>query len=116
MRHRMKGKILGREKAPRESLMRNLSAEIVLYEKIKTTLAKAKAVRPYVEKMITIGKENNLQNRRKLLKFFYFENPVKKILEVLGPRFKDRKGGYTRIVKLGLRKGDAAKEAIIELV
>lgn len=112
----MKGKTLGREKAPRKSLFRNLAAEVVLYEKIKTTEAKAKAVRPYVEKMITAGKENNLISRRKLLRFFYFENPVKKILEVLGPRYKDRKGGYTRIIKLGRRQGDAAKEAIIELV
>jgi len=116
MRHRVKGKILGREKAPREALIRNLAAQIVLYERVKTTEAKAKAVRPFVEKMITIGKIDNLVNRRKLLKFFYFKNPVRKILEVLGPRYKDRKGGYTRIVKLGQRKGDGAKMAIIELV
>lgn len=116
MRHRVKGKILGREKAPREALIRNLAAQIVLYERVKTTEAKAKAVRPFVEKMITIGKIDNLVNRRKLLQFFYFKNPVRKILEVLGPRYKDRKGGYTRIVKLGQRKGDGAKMAIIELV
>ncbi len=116
MRHQKRGKILGRGKASRTALVRNLAAEIVLYEKIKTTEAKAKFVKPYVEKMISLGKENNLNNRRKLLKFFYFENPVKKILEVLGPRYKERKGGYTRIIKLGQRQGDAAKMVVIELV
>lgn len=116
MRHRKKGKILGREKASRKALLRNLAAQVILYEKVKTTLPKAKAVRPFVEKMITRGKTDTLDNRRKLLQFFYFENPVKKILEVLGPRYRDRKGGYTRIVKLNQRKGDAAKMAIIELV
>lgn len=116
MRHQKKGKILGREKASRTALVRNLAAEIILYEKVKTTEAKAKAVKPFVEKMITLGKENNLNSRRKLLKFFYFENPVKKILEVLGPRYKERRGGYARIIKLGQRQGDAAKTVIIELV
>lgn len=112
----MKGKILGREKAPREALFRNLAAQVVLYERVKTTEAKAKAVRPMVEKMITIGKINNINNRRKLMRFFYTENPVRKILEVLGPRYRERNGGYTRIVKIGQRQGDAARVAIIELV
>lgn len=116
MRHRKEGKILGREKAPREALLRNLAASLVLYEKVKTTEAKAKAVRPVLEKMITTGKTNTVNSRRKLLQFFYTGNPVKKILEVLGPRYKERKGGYTRIIKLGQRKGDAAKTAVIELV
>ncbi len=116
MRHRKKGKILGRTKAPRKALFRGLAEQIILYEKVRTTEAKAKAVKPMVEKMITIGKNNNLSNRRKLLRFFYTENAVKKILEVLGPRYQERKGGYTRIIKLGQRKGDAAKTVIIELV
>jgi large subunit ribosomal protein L17 len=116
MRHRKEGKILGREKAPREALLRNLATSLVLYEKVKTTEAKAKAVRPVLEKMITTGKTNTVQSRRKLLQFFYTENPVKKVLEVLGPRYKERKGGYTRIIKLGQRKGDAARTAVIELV
>ncbi|MEA3272407.1 MAG: 50S ribosomal protein L17 [Patescibacteria group bacterium] len=116
MRHRKKGKILGRPKAAREALLRNLAESIVLYEKIKTTEAKAKAVRPLVEKMITTGKINNLTNKRKLAKFFYTENPIKKIIEELGPRYKERKGGYTRIIKIGPRKGDGAEIVQIELV
>jgi len=116
MRHRKKGKILDRKKAPREALLRNLAASIVLYEKVKTTEAKAKAVKPFVERMITKGKEDTLASRRQLMKFFYTEHPVKKILEVLGPRYKTRKGGYTRIIKMGPRKNDGAKMVQIELV
>lgn len=116
MRHHIKGPTLDRKKAPREALLRGLAESVILYEKIKTTEAKAKAVRPLVEKMITIGKTDNLTSRRKLQSFFYTENSVKKILEVLGPRFKERKGGYTRIIKIGSRKGDGAKVAQIELV
>jgi large subunit ribosomal protein L17 len=116
MRHHIKGPILDRAKAPREALLRGLAESVIIYEKVKTTEAKAKAVRPLVEKMITIGKTNSLVSRRKLQSFFYTENSVKKILEVLGPRFKERKGGYTRIIKIGPRKGDGAKVAQIELV
>lgn len=116
MRHHIKGPILDRKKAPREALLRSLAGSVILYEKVKTTEAKAKAVRPLVEKMITVGKTNNLVSKRKLRAFFYTENPVKKILEELGPRFKERKGGYTRIIKIGQRKGDGAQVAQIELV
>ncbi len=97
-------------------MLRSLAESVILYEKVKTTAAKAKAVRPLVEKMITVGKTNTLTSRRKLQSFFYTENSVKKILEVLGPRFKERKGGYTRIIKIGPRKGDGAQVAQIELV
>jgi len=116
MRHRLKGTILDRKKAPREALLRSLAESIVIYEKVKTTEAKAKAVKPLVEKMITTGKTNSLVSKRKLQSFFYTENSVKKILEVLGPRFKERKGGYTRIIKIGPRKGDGAQIVQIELV
>lgn len=116
MRHHIKGPILDRAKAPREAMLRSLAESVILYEKVKTTEAKARAVRPLVEKMITVGKINNLTTRRKLQSFFYTENSVKKILEVLGPRFKERKGGYTRIIKIGPRKGDGAQVAQIELV
>ena len=116
MRHRNKGKTLGRTKAPREALLRNLAASIVLYEKVQTTEAKAKLVRPLVEKMITKGKEPTLAARRELHSFFYTEQPVKKILEVLGPKYKTRPGGYTRITRLRTRQGDAAKVVQIELV
>ncbi len=116
MRHRKKGKILDRKKAPREAMLRNLAASIVLHEKVKTTSAKAKAVKPLVEKAITTGKTNSLASRRRLLKFFYTDHPVKKILEVLGPRYEKRPGGYTRIIKLGHREGDGAEMVQIELV
>lgn len=116
MRHRKKGKILGRPKAAREALFRNLAESIILYEKVKTTEAKAKAVRPLVEKMITTGKHNTLTSKRKLAKFFYTENAIKKIIEDLGPKYKERKGGYTRIIKTGTRKGDGAEMVVIELV
>jgi large subunit ribosomal protein L17 len=116
MRHRKKGKILDRKKAPREALLRNLAASIVLYEKVKTTQAKAKAVKPLVEKSITTSKAGTLAARRNLMKTFYTEEPVKKLLEVLGPRYKERPGGYTRIIKLGPRQGDGAEMVQIELV
>ena len=116
MRHRNKGKILDRKKAPREALLRNLVASVILYEKVSTTQAKAKAVRPLVEKAITTGKTSSLASRRKLQSFFYTEQPVKKILEVLGPRYQARAGGYTRIIKLEPRKNDGSAMARIELV
>lgn len=116
MRHRKSGKTLDRKKAPREALLRNLAASVILYEKVKTTSAKAKAIRPIVERAITRGKKPTLATRRQLLKFFYTEQPVKKIMEVLGPRYATRPGGYTRIVKLGFRQNDGAETVQIELV
>ncbi len=116
MRHRKSGKKLGRKQGPRASLMRNLAASVVLYEKVKTTEAKAKAVRPLVERAITRGKKPTLAARRLLMKLFYTEPPVRKILEVLGPRYATRPGGYTRIVKIGPRQGDGGAMAQIELV
>ncbi|MEK7620512.1 MAG: 50S ribosomal protein L17 [Patescibacteria group bacterium] len=116
MRHRKKGTILGREKAPREALLRNLAASVILYEKVKTTEAKAKAVKSLVEKAITSGKKPTLASRRKLMSFFYTDHPVQKIFEVLGPRYQNRAGGYTRIVKIGARKNDGAEMVQIELV
>jgi len=116
MRHRNKGSILDRKKGPREALLRNLATSLVLYEKVKTTRAKARAVRPIVEKMITAGKRGTLQSRRKLSSFFYGENVAKKIMEDLGPRYKNRNGGYTRTTKLVSRQGDGAEMVQIELV
>jgi len=116
MRHRKTTKTLDRKKAPREALLRNLATSVILYEKVKTTKAKAKVVKPLIEKMITLGKKNTLASRRQALKFFYIENPVKKIFDELAPRYKDRQGGYTRITKLGFRKGDSAEIVMIELV
>ncbi len=116
MKHLKKGKTLGRKRDPRRLLLKNLAESLILYEKIETTEAKAKLLRPLVEKLITRAKVNNLHNRRILLSRLPTENSVNKLLEVLGPRYKDRPGGYTRIVKLGSRQGDGAKMVIIELV
>ncbi|MDD5071371.1 MAG: 50S ribosomal protein L17 [Patescibacteria group bacterium] len=116
MRHRKKGKILDRKKGPREAMLKNLASSILIYEKVKTTLAKAKAVKPQVEKLITAAKAGDLAARRKLIKGLPQPMAVKKSMEVLGARYKDRKGGYTRIVKTGRRQGDGAEMAQIELV
>jgi large subunit ribosomal protein L17 len=116
MRHRKKGKILDRKKEPREMMLRNLAASVLIYEKVKTTEVKAKAVKPLVERAITIAKKGDLVARRRLIAILPQKNAVKKAMEVLGERYKDRPGGYTRIVKLGHRQGDGAKIAQIELV
>jgi large subunit ribosomal protein L17 len=116
MRHRKVGKKFGRPAASRNAMLRNLAASIVLHEKVKTTEAKAKTVRSIVERAITTGKKPTLASRRKLLSLFYTQHPVNKIFEVLGPRYADRNGGYTRIVKLGSRKNDGAEVVRIELV
>ena len=116
MRHRNANKILDREKGPRELMLRNLASSILLYEKVKTTKAKAQAVRPLVERMITSAKAGDLAARRGLIKVLLQKNAIKKAMEVLGVRYKDRQGGYTRIVKLGARQGDGAEMVQIELV
>ena len=116
MRHRSKKNTLDRKKAPREMMLRNLAASILIYEKVKTTEAKAKAVRSLVEKIITISKTDNLTNRRRLIALLPQKNAVKKAMEVIGKRYKDRNGGYTRMVKLGARQGDGAEIVQIELV
>ncbi len=116
MRHRKKGTILDRKKAPREMMLRNLASSILIYEKVKTTEAKAKAVRPLVEKLITASKAGDLNARRKLIDVLPQKMAVKKAMDVLGKRYKERPGGYTRIVKLGLRQGDGAQVAQIELI
>ncbi len=116
MRHQKKGKTLGRKKEPRKALLRSLATSLIVYEKIKTTKAKAKLLRPFVEKIITLSKKDILSNRRLALETLYTEGSVKKLFEVLGPKFKERKGGYTRIIKVNSRTGDNAEMAIIELV
>jgi large subunit ribosomal protein L17 len=116
MRHRKHKKTLDRKSAPRKALLNNLACHLILYEKIKTTEAKARVLRPLVEKMITRSKADTLANRRILLGKLPIKSAVKKAFEVLGPKYKERKGGYVRIIKLGQRKGDMAKIAQIELV
>jgi large subunit ribosomal protein L17 len=116
MRHRKKGKILDRKKAPREMMLRNLAASVLIYERVKTTKAKASAVKPLVEKLITAAKKGDLTARRKLISVLPQKMAVKKSMEVLGKRYKDRNGGYTRVIKLGNRQGDGAEIVQIELV
>ncbi len=116
MRHRVKQKTLDRKGDARKALMRGLATSVILYENVNTTLAKAKAVRPLVEKLITKGKTKSLESRRNLMKVLLVENAVNKTLEELGPRYANRAGGYTRIIKLGRRKGDGAEIAQIQLV
>jgi large subunit ribosomal protein L17 len=116
MRHRVKGKKLGRDSAQRKALLRNLVTSFLEKERIRTTLAKAKAAKPIAEKMITLGKNNSLQSRRLALRFIYKRDVVKKLFDDIGPRFSERPGGYTRIVKIGPRDGDGADMAILELI
>jgi large subunit ribosomal protein L17 len=116
MRHRNKKPVLDRLKAPRESMLGNLAASVLLYEKVKTTAAKAKAVRPLVEQAITLAKQGDLASRRRLAAVLPQKNAVKKAMEVLGQRYGSRHGGYTRAVKLGPRLGDGAEMVQIELV
>ncbi|MFH0923212.1 MAG: 50S ribosomal protein L17, partial [Candidatus Falkowbacteria bacterium] len=116
MRHRSKKVTLDRKKKPREMMLRNLASSVLIYEKIKTTEAKAKAVKPIVEKLITVSGKGDLTARRRLIKSLPQKMAVKKAMEVLGERYKDRKGGYARIIKLGKRQGDGADIVQLELV
>jgi len=117
MRHRDSGKILDRKIGPRRALLRGLARSLVLAEKIETTEAKARVLRPIVEKQITVGKKGTLAARRQLLAFFGDERAANKVLNDLAVKYKERKGGYTRIIKLALRRvGDNAEKAIIEFV
>jgi len=115
MKHKSTGRKLGRKRNARRALMRSLAVNLVRDEKIKTTEAKAKELRPYVEKMITKGKSGAIAGRR-LVAARIGEDAAKKIFTEIAPRYKERRGGYTRIVKLPRRKGDAAKMAVIEFV
>ena len=117
MRHQKKKNSLGLKTAPRKALLINLAESLVLHEKIKTTGAKARVLRSFVEKLVTKSKKSDLATRRRLLSTVRSENVVKKLLEVIGPRYKTRAGGYTRITKLDSRRvGDNVEEVIIEFV
>jgi large subunit ribosomal protein L17 len=116
MRHRLSGKRLRRNTAQRRALLRNLVTSLLDKERVKTTAAKAKAARPLAEKMITLAKRDTLQARRQALRFIFKKEVVHKLFEELGPRFSERPGGYTRIVKIGPRSGDGADMAMFELV
>src|SRR5437016_375444 len=116
MRHGMVNRKLGRTSAHRNALFRNQLSSLIDRERIITTLPKAKELRPQVERLVTIGKTDNVHNRRQVFRVVGDETLVAKVFDTLGPRFAERPGGYTRIIKIGPRRGDAAETAIIEFV
>ncbi len=116
MRHKLAGRKLGRPSGHRRAMYRNLVTDLLNYEKITTTEAKAKEVRGLVEKMITLGKEGGLHPRRRALSFIIDKKVAEKVFIELAPRYAERPGGYTRIVKLGSRLGDGAVMVQLELV
>ena len=116
MRHRLSGRKLNRTKSHRRALFANMAVALLTHEQIKTTLPKAKDLRSIADKMITLGKRGDLHARRQALATLRDEAAVKKLFDVLGPRYADRPGGYTRVLKAGFRHGDAAPMAFIELV
>lgn len=113
---------LGRKSATRMALLRNLASDLIIHERIETTEAKAKEVKKVVDKMITLGKRGDLASRRQAAAFLYErgasedESVMQKLFDDIAPRYEERQGGYTRVLKLGPRRGDGAKMAIIELV
>ena len=116
MRHKEAGWKLGRNTSHRRALLRNLVTSLILEERIETTLPKAKAMRPNVEKMITLGKRGDLAARRLAAAYLMTSKAVHKLFDTIGPRFGDRNGGYLRIVRVGWQKGDGAEKAFIELL
>lgn len=116
MRHQKNKLTLDRKAAPRRALLKHLAESLILHERIRTTKAKAKAVRSVVERLITKAKPATLTARRIVAKELYTDNAVKKMLEVIAPRYKERAGGYTRVTVLPERKGDGADEAVVEFV
>lgn len=116
MQHNRAGRKLGRTTAHRKSLFRNQLSSLITHERIQTTLPKAKDLRPLIEKMVTLGKRGGLHARRLALKTIPEATTVKKLFEEIAPRFKERAGGYTRIMKLGRRQGDGAEMAILEFI
>jgi large subunit ribosomal protein L17 len=116
MRHRVGGRKLQRTSSHRIALFRNLSAALIKHEQITTTLAKAKELRPYVEKLVTLAKKGGLSNRRLAHARLQDDAQLVKLFEVLAERYASRNGGYTRIIKAGIRASDAAPMAIIEFV
>lgn len=116
MRHNNKKKTLGRKAQPRKALFRNLAESLVLHGSIKTTEAKAKAIRPVVEKLVTKAKNNTLAARREIQKVLFTDKAIRKLMSEVAPKYQTRNGGYTRITKMMVRKNDAAKMAKIEFV
>lgn len=116
MRHNKAGRRLGRKTSHREAMFRNMVTSLLTHEKITTTDAKAKEIRSVAEKMITLGKRGDLHAQRQAASYIREKSVVTKLFSTIAPRYKDRPGGYTRIVKLGIRQGDTAPISLIELV
>lgn len=116
MRHKVFGFKLGRTTSHRRSLLRNMATSLIVEERIETTIPKAKALRPIVEKMITLGKRGDLAARRQAISYLMTDEAVNKLFDTVGPRFADRNGGYTRIIRTGWQKGDGADKAFLELL
>lgn len=116
MRHRVSGRKLGRTSSHRTAMFRNMAAALIKHEQITTTLPKAKELRPYVEKLITLAKKGGLSNRRLAHARLLDDAQLVKLFDVIAPRYADRAGGYTRVVKAGIRASDAAPMGIIELI
>ena len=116
MRHRNAGFKLGRNTSHRRALLRNLTTSVLMEDRVETTLTKAKAVRPLVEKMITLGKKGDLHSRRQALSFLMTDKSVERLFDTVAERYKDRQGGYLRIVRTGFRQGDGGEKAFIELL
>ncbi len=116
MRHRMSGRKLNRTSAHRKAMLRNMAAALVKHEQIKTTLPKAKELKPYLDKLITLGKRGDLHARRQALSVLGDRALTAKLFDTLAPRYAERNGGYTRVLKVGPRYGDSAPMAYIELV
>ena len=116
MRHGISQRKLGRKSGHRTAMFRNMSAALIKHEQILTTLPKAKELRPYIEKLITLSKRGGLSNRRLAMSRLQDETQLKKLFDVLAERYSDREGGYTRIIKAGYRASDSAQLAIIEFV
>ena len=115
MRHRKKGRQLSRTRSHKRATLRNLAASLFVHERIRTTEAKAKELRPFAEKLITLARRGDLHSRRLAGRHIADGEALHKLFEEIGPRFEGRPGGYTRILKLGARKGDGAELALIEL-
>ena len=116
MRHRNAGFKLGRNTSHRRALLRSLVTSVIVEDRVETTVAKAKAVRPHIEKMITLGKKGDLHARRQALSFLQTDDAVKRLFDTVAPRYGDRQGGYLRIVRTGFQRGDGAETAFIELL
>jgi large subunit ribosomal protein L17 len=116
MRHQRTGKKLGRDSAHRRALYANLASNLIEHERIKTTITKAKAVKPIAEQMITLGRRGDMHARRQAVAFLRSKDIVHKLFDEIGPRYADRPGGYSRIIRIGPRQGDAAEMCYLELV